>query len=110
MTTLDDAIVEMVRARPMRVSEIASAAKLAALRLVDSGALVVGDDYVVRAAAGVDMSGWATIGEVRPSTIGVSLLTREEILAAHEEGRRIRAHYAREIAAMRDVDRREVVR
>ncbi|MBK8260259.1 MAG: hypothetical protein IPK80_02855 [Nannocystis sp.] len=110
MTALDDVIVEMVRARPMRVSEIASAAKLAALRLVDSGALVVGDDYVVHAAGDVNMRGWRTIAIVGPSTIGWSFPTREEILAAHEEGRRIRAHYAREIAAMRDVDRREVVR
>lgn len=76
MTTLDDAIVEMVRARPMRVSEIASAAKLAALRLVDSGALVVGDDYVAR-AADLGMSGWRSIGRVA-------------MLAAQEEGHRAR--------------------
>lgn len=55
------------------------------------------------------MSGWRTIGQVWLSTV-VRTPTREEIVAAHEEGRRIRAHYAREIAAMRDVDQREVVR
>lgn len=57
----------------------------------------------------IDMSGWATIGDL-PVTIVRSFPTDAEIIAAHEEGRRIRAHYAREIAAMRDVDRREVVR
>lgn len=57
----------------------------------------------------IDMSGWRTIGQVWLSTIA-RVPTDGEILAAHEGGRRIRAHYAREIAAMRDVDRREVVR
>lgn len=94
MTTLDDAIVEMVRARPMRVPEIASAAKLAALRLVDSGALVVGDDYVARVAAEVDMGGWGAMAEI----VAAHVLTREQVRALLEEGRAARDERDRELS------------